>query len=138
MSSQPPPDPASTSLRPSQQTPQQAAAQPVLGLQVITTVGSEADAQRIAEALIQQRLAACVQVDPAVRSYYRWEGRLAVDTEWRLVIKTTRGRWDAVQQAIDQLHPYELPELVATPIAVGSDAYLAWVAQQVETDQPAS
>lgn len=106
----------------------------VQGLQVITTVGSEADAQRIAEALIRQRLAACVQVDPAVRSYYRWEGRLTADTEWRLVIKTTRSRWDALRQAVGQLHPYELPEMIAMDIVLGSEQYLAWMARESQAD----
>lgn len=130
MPSQPPPDSEADPQAASISPPQHA----VQGLQVITTVGSEADAQRIAEALIQQRLAACVQIDAAIQSYYRWEGRLAVDTEWRLVIKTTRSRWDALRQTLAQLHPYELPEMIATEIVLGSDEYLAWMARESRDD----
>jgi periplasmic divalent cation tolerance protein len=110
--------------------PDSSAAEPAI-IQVITTVGSEADAQRLAEHLIARRLAACVQIDAAIQSVYGWKGEICRDPEWRVVVKTSAPHWDAVGRAIAEVHPYELPELIGHPLPLVSPAYRQWVVQQV-------
>lgn len=98
---------------------------------VLCTVGGEADARRIAEALLEQRLAACVSVVPSVVSSYRWKGRLEREPEQLLLIKTRRDRFEALREAVLGLHPYEVPELIALPVTAGHGAYLAWIDESV-------
>lgn len=86
-----------------------------------------ASAQAIAEALVGERLAACVNRLPGVRSTYRWQGEVTTDSEELLLIKTTAGRFEMLKARLLQLHPYELPELLAVPVVHGHDAYLDWV-----------
>lgn len=88
-----------------------------------------ATAGRIAEALVEEHLAACVNVLPGLQSVYRWQGQIQRDTEVLLLIKTTRARYPALQARLPQLHPYELPELLAVEAAAGLPAYLQWVAE---------
>jgi periplasmic divalent cation tolerance protein len=97
----------------------------------LSTVGAAEDAERIARALVERRLAACVNVVPKVVSVYRWKGEIRRDEEMLLVIKTRRERLDALREALVGLHPYEVPELVALPIEGGHEAYLAWVDESV-------
>jgi len=87
-----------------------------------------ATAARIAEALVDERLAACVNVLPGVASVYRWQGRVDQANEVLLIIKSTRARLQALTARVVELHPYELPELVAVDIAGGLPGYLAWIA----------
>jgi periplasmic divalent cation tolerance protein len=84
-------------------------------------------AARIARTLVEERLAACVQMIPAMTSTYRWQGDVHVDGEALLLIKSTRARLDALKARIAELHPYEVPELVALDVVDGSPAYLAWL-----------
>jgi Uncharacterized protein involved in tolerance to divalent cations len=84
-------------------------------------------AQGIAEALVGERLAACVNRLPGISSTYRWQGTVTTDSEELLLIKTTTGRFEALRKRLLQLHPYELPELIAVPVEHGHDAYLDWV-----------
>jgi periplasmic divalent cation tolerance protein len=100
-------------------------------LLVLTTVARAEDAERIAEALVERRLAACVNVLPGVRSIYRWKGAVERDEERLLVVKTRADRFDALRDAILALHPYEVPEVVAVPIEAGSPAYLRWLDESV-------
>lgn len=100
-------------------------------IQVATTTGNKDDAQRIAAALVERRLAACVQVHGPIASTYRWQGEVQCDDEWYLVAKTRRDRYAAVQDAIRELHSYEEPEIIATLIVEGSPGYLRWVDKQV-------
>ncbi len=86
-------------------------------------------ADRIARALVEDGLAACVNRLPGVVSTYRWEGETRVDAELLLLIKTTRARFEALRTRIVALHPYELPEVIAVDVALGHEPYLAWVAQ---------
>jgi len=84
-------------------------------------------AAQIARELVQRRLAACVNVIPGISSVYRWKGSITTDTEQLLVIKTSGSLMDSLQQAIQELHPYELPEIIAVPIVGGLPAYLSWI-----------
>jgi periplasmic divalent cation tolerance protein len=99
---------------------------------VLSTAGSEEVALRIARALVEGRLAACVNVLPGSRSVYRWAGRLAEEREWLLLVKTAEDLLASVRQTIRQLHDYELPEVLVLPIGGGDEAYLAWLEQSLE------
>ncbi len=94
---------------------------------VLCTVPTGDIAAQIARELIQRRLAACVNVIPGITSVYRWKGSITTDAEQLLVIKTSSSLMDSLQQAIQELHPYELPEIIAVPIVGGLPAYLAWI-----------
>jgi len=97
----------------------------------LSTVGSAEDAERLARTLVERRLAACVNVVPGVVSHYRWKGELCRDEERLLVIKTRSERLDALRAALVELHPYELPELVAIEIGDGLEPYLSWIDDSV-------
>jgi periplasmic divalent cation tolerance protein len=96
-------------------------------LVALSTVASAEDADRIARALVERGLAACVNVLPEVVSTYRWKGKVQQERERLLVIKTTAARFEALREALVELHPYELPEVVALPIVAGHAPYLAWL-----------
>ena len=96
-------------------------------IQVVTTVPDQATGQQIAQALVAKRLAACVQVSGPIASTYRWRGAMETSQEWVCSAKTERARFEAVEQAICHLHPYDVPEIVAMPIVVGSNSYLVWL-----------
>lgn len=98
---------------------------------VLTTCGDLEQATQIAETLVREALAACVNIVPAVRSVYRWQNKIEVDDEVLLVIKSARGLYAAIEQRINELHSYELPEIVAVPIVTGSNKYLQWINEQV-------
>jgi periplasmic divalent cation tolerance protein len=98
---------------------------------VLCTVGSAEDAERIAGDLVERGLAACVNVVPGVTSFYRWKGETARDSEWLLVMKTTVGRFEALREALVELHPYEVPEIIALPIERGHTPYLEWIDESV-------
>lgn len=94
---------------------------------VWTTIGSTADGRGMASILVNERLAACVNVLPEMESIYRWKGQVEADHERQLVMKTTAGRVPALKARVHELHDYDVPEFVVTPIVDGSDAYLAWI-----------
>ena len=96
----------------------------------ITGPGREALA-RIGRALVEERLAACVNVLPELTSIYRWEGEVTAAGEALAMIKTTRGSVDSVCRRVTELHPYDLPECIALDVTGGSERYLAWVAESV-------
>lgn len=96
---------------------------------VLTTLPSDADAAEFARALVDERLAACVNLLPPMLSVYRWEGNIEQDTERQLVIKTARERVVALWERVRDLHPYDVPEFVVLPIIDGNDAYLRWIAE---------
>ena len=96
-------------------------------LLVLTNCPDEAVADRIALVLVEQSLAACVNRLAPVRSIYRWQGNVERATEVPLLIKTTRECYGNVEQVIRHLHPYEVPEIIAWPIAAGNAAYLRWI-----------
>lgn len=101
-------------------------------IQVLTTVGSEEEAERVSAALIEGRLAACVQVSGPIVSRYRWQGEIEQAREWQCLAKTTLAGYGAVEEAIRQVHPYDEPEIIATPVVAGSPGYLAWIDENVD------
>ncbi len=99
----------------------------------LSTVGTSELAERIARTLVERHLAACVNVVPRVVSIYRWKGRVERDEELLLLIKTRTEALEALRQALLELHPYELPELVVLPIEAGHEPYLRWLDESVTT-----
>jgi len=93
---------------------------------VLSTCGSTQEAERLGRALIEQQLAACVTVLPGARSFYRWQGAIESAEECVLLIKSSAGLFPALTAAIQRLHSYEVPEILAVPIADGSPKYLEW------------
>ncbi len=93
-------------------------------------------ARRIARVLVENRLAACVQIVGPVESTYRWQGRVDAAREWLCLIKTTRARFSQVAGAVEALHPYDTPEVIAVPIVAGSQRYLDWLAEAVRASLP--
>ena len=101
-------------------------------LLVLTNLPDRAAAESLADAVIAKNLAACVNILAPCRSVYRWKGAVQHDEEHPMLIKTTRERYDALEQALREGHPYELPEIIAVPIERGLPAYLAWVAAETK------
>lgn len=99
---------------------------------ILSTAGSREEADRLASALVERRLAACVNVVGPVASTYRWQGKVERADEFLLLIKTTAAQFAAVAAAIKELHSYELPECVELAVTAGSDAYLEWIAESVK------
>ena len=99
---------------------------------VVTTAGSADEARRIAEALLDRKLAACVNILPKITSIYRWKGKIEESDEWMLWIKTTQAAFESVRDAIKEFHSYELPECLCLVIEDGSPGYLDWVRESVE------
>lgn len=98
---------------------------------MLTTLGADADAAALARTLVDEGLAACVNVLPVMTSVYRWKGAIEEDRELQLVIKTVATRLPELEQRLRELHPYELPELLVVPVSGGSEAYLAWLTSSV-------
>jgi len=99
-------------------------------LLVLTNLPDRAAAERLADSLIEQRVAACINILAPCRSVYRWKGAVQHDEEHPMLIKTTAQRYPALERAIRAGHPYELPEIIAVPIERGLAAYLDWVATE--------
>lgn len=97
---------------------------------VLVTAPDAATAERLARALVEERLAACVNVVPAIRSIYRWEGRVEEADELLLLAKTRADRGAALAARVRELHPYALPEVLELPALGGSEAYLGWVREE--------
>ncbi len=103
-------------------------------IQVSTTSDSEEEVERIGAALVERRLAACVQAIGPISSRYRWQGEIETAREWICVAKTEASRYPEVEAAIGELHSYEEPEIVATPIVAGSKGYLDWIGESLNND----
>jgi periplasmic divalent cation tolerance protein len=100
---------------------------------VFITSGDPAEAAKIAHALVEKRLAACVNIVPQVRSIYRWEAKVVEDTtECLMMVKTSRAHFDAMMAEVQRLHTYQVPEIVAVPIIAGAENYLAWLAASLQ------
>jgi periplasmic divalent cation tolerance protein len=94
---------------------------------VLSTAGSEDEARKIAQHLVEHSLAACVNIVPQVESIYRWQGKVESAREWLLLIKTTAEQFEKVRDAIREVHSYDLPECIAVAIEDGSPEYLRWL-----------
>jgi periplasmic divalent cation tolerance protein len=106
---------------------------PAMGaIVIVTTVGTEEQANTIARELVSRRLAACVNIFSGVRSIYRWKGKVCQDGELVLVIKTLESEFEAVAEAIRELHTYELPEILAFAVTRGEPGFLSWIADSVD------
>ena len=98
---------------------------------VLVTCSSAEEASRIAHALVERRLAACVNIVDGVQSVYRWKGAVEEAAERLLLVKTARSHFEALQSAIRELHSYDVPEIVALPIVEGLEAYLGWIGTSI-------
>jgi|SRR5208282_261058 len=101
---------------------------------VLSTAGSAEEAQKIAQALVERRLAACVNIVGPIQSVYRWKGAVERAPEHLLIIKTTAAAFPRVRDAIRELHSYELPECVMLSIEAGSEEYMKWIAESVDRE----
>jgi periplasmic divalent cation tolerance protein len=101
-------------------------------VQITTTTGTRHDAEQIAAELVTRRLAACVQITGPIVSTFRWQERIETAEEWICTIKTAAGQLTAIKQLFVEIHPYEVPELIATQIVEGSEAYLQWLGEQLD------
>lgn len=98
---------------------------------VFVTCSSAEEAGRIANALVEERLAACVNISSPIRSIYRWQGKLSDDEEVLLVIKTTRELFDPLRRTVEKLHSYQVPEVICLPVIDGAPNYLNWIGASV-------
>ncbi|MCI0444877.1 divalent-cation tolerance protein CutA [bacterium] len=98
---------------------------------ILSTTGSEDEASKIAEHLVSNRLAACVNIIPSITSVYRWKGEMNTDREILMIIKTDASRFEEIKSAVRNLHSYETPELIAIPIQQGLQQYLDWITESV-------
>jgi len=107
-------------------------------VQIVTTVEHRKDAERIARALVEKRLAACVQITGPITSTYRWRGNIETAQEWQCWAKSRRDLYADVERAIRRIHPYEVPEILLLPILAAGDDYLAWLDEEVKktVDRP--
>lgn len=97
-----------------------------------TTTPKAEDARKIATQLVERKLAACVQIVEPITSVYRWQGKVESEQEILLLIKSTQDLIPRIAELLDEIHPYEVPELVATPIIEGSASYLCWLEESVQ------
>jgi periplasmic divalent cation tolerance protein len=100
-------------------------------LAVLCTCANEKDALRIANTIVEERLSACVNILPGIRSIYRWQEQLESEQEILLIVKTTHERFPMLRDRIVALHPYETPEILALPVVDGLEKYLIWLREQV-------
>ncbi|MBM4338836.1 MAG: divalent-cation tolerance protein CutA [Deltaproteobacteria bacterium] len=103
--------------------------QPII---VLVTCGSEEEALKIANALVEGQLAACVNLISPICSIYRWEGKIWDEKEWLLVIKTQKNKFDDLEKKVKSLHSYSVPEIIALPIIEGSSSYLKWLSEMTQ------
>ena len=101
-------------------------------IQVFITINDRSKAKIIAETLLEKRLAGCVQISEYITSLYRWEGRIMEDQEWLLIIKTSNDLYSELEREVKQIHPYEVPEILALPVSHGNEAYLKWLRKELK------
>ena len=98
----------------------------------LSTCATREDALRIARRLVEARLAACVNIVPNVTSVYRWHGAIEESAEWLLIVKTAAGLLENLKEELARIHPYEVPELIATTIVGGAESYLNWLTGELD------
>ena len=96
-------------------------------IQIVTTTDKKEDAEKIAMTMVEKKLAACVQIVGPITSTYRWKGTIETATEWQCVIKSREALYPEIEKAIQSIHPYEVPEIIAMSIFAGSKKYLEWL-----------
>lgn len=101
-------------------------------IQVITTTEKKEDAEKIAEGLLDRRLAGCIQIIGPVTSTYRWKDKIEKTSEWLCLAKSTKNLFDDIKQFIIEIHPYETPEIIAMPIIKGDNVYLKWLQNELK------
>jgi periplasmic divalent cation tolerance protein len=99
---------------------------------VLVTCGSEEEGLKIARTLVEERLAACVNLLSPIRSIYRWEGKTCDEKEWLLIIKTKKERFEDLEKKVKSLHSYSVPEIIGLPIVEGTSFYLQWLEEMTE------
>ena len=99
---------------------------------VLVTCGSEEEALKIAKALVEEHLGACVNLVSPIRSIYRWEGEVWDEKEWLLIIKTQKQRFEELEKKVRSLHSYSVPEIISLPIVEGSSSYLNWISENTK------
>ena len=99
---------------------------------VLVTCGSEEEASKIGRSLVEEHLAACVNIISPVRSIYRWEGKVCDEKEWLLIIKTRSQRFEVLEKRIKALHSYSVPEIISLPIQEGAASYLDWLTEMTK------
>lgn len=104
-------------------------------LYVVTTTAKKDEAQKIADRLVEARLAGCVQVQGPISSTYRWEGEIQHDEEWLCIVKTAAEKYGQVEREISRLHSYTVPQIVALPIFRGGRPYLDWLAAELDLQE---
>ena len=103
-------------------------------LTVLTTTDAAEKAQALAVGAVEAKVAACAQIDGPITSVYRWEGAVQADQEWRVLYKTTAERYPDLERYIKQAHDYDTPEIIATPVTHGSEAYLSWMREETTAE----
>ena len=98
---------------------------------VLSNCGSEEEARRVARALVEARVAACVSIVPGIQSVYHWQGAIQEDSEWMLVIKSTRPMFDSLAAELRKIHSYQVPEVLAIPVIAGDQNYLDWMDREI-------
>ena len=111
---------------------------PAEAIQVVTTTAEKKDAEALAQAVLQRRLGACVQLSGPIESRYWWNGRIESASEWIVTIKTRRDLYKPLEKLLLDLHPYDQPEIIAAPIVEVSSGYLKWLNEQVKDDTKAT
>ncbi|MDR3568286.1 MAG: divalent-cation tolerance protein CutA [Syntrophobacteraceae bacterium] len=101
---------------------------------VFVTAGSEEEAAHIGRTLVEERLAACANIIPALRSIYRWKGEICDEREVLIIIKTRTSKYESLEKRVKELHSYEVPEIVSFSVDRGLPRYLAWVAEETEAE----
>lgn len=98
----------------------------------LITAPNEEEASHISHTLVEEKLAACINIIPAVRSIYRWEGRIADEKEVLLIVKTKRGLFEPLKKRVKELHSYSVPEIIAVTLIEGDEQYLSWLEQETK------
>ena len=101
-------------------------------IQIFTTIEKKEDAEKIAKSLIEKRLASCIQIVGPISSIYWWKNKIETSQEWLCIIKSKKNLYEEIEKSIKEVHPYEIPEIIAMPIISGSKDYLKWLDNELK------